>query len=181
MATEEKATGIRGWSRTWKIVLGIGAALSLIATAFGLWDRWSNRPGELSADLSTSTDAKEFVSFALDHSGETVGLDLSCEDDPARQTSCLIEEGVGDYQLLLWVFEGTRCFEDSNDPALPACQGGNALWIARNEGTGAVIANGPTGAGSLVIKGKFIVQDQGFGGGVFPRNIRSFRLTPVSA
>jgi hypothetical protein len=64
MATEEKAKGISGWSRTWKIVVGVGVVLALIAAALGLWDRWSNRTGELSADLSTTTGAQQFVSFA---------------------------------------------------------------------------------------------------------------------
>jgi len=181
MSDQKNSGAIRALSLAWKIWLGVGAGLAVVATILGLLKPWSDRTPGLSADLSARTGAQNFVAFAKEHSGEHVDLDLSCTDDDAKATSCLIEQGIGEYQTLLWTFEGRRCFNDSNDPKLPACQGGNAIWIVDNALTGSVVANGPSGAGSLVVKGEFIVEDEGLGGGVFPRNIQNFRLTPVSA
>jgi hypothetical protein len=157
-----------------------------------LWDRFapapapvatpspSPRPG-FSGDLSAVAGAAAFVGFAVDHDGQPVELDLAC-DDLARDAACTIESGVEGWTLL-YAFTGERCAltpEDSG-PQLDACGGANVFWIDLDtDGSSAFMSNGPGGAGTYVIRGRFGLRDQGSGGSVFPPSVHSFRLVALA-
>ena len=134
-------------------------------------------PAEYEGELSTFTGARGLVAFAQEFDGRKVRLDVSCIDDFATAT-CYFEQ-IGE-MYLMWVFTSERCFiEDNADADLESCRGAHVFWIGPTEGTNVSISNGPSGAGSVVIKGEFGLMEQGFGGAVFPVSIRSWNLNPV--
>ncbi len=81
--------------------------------------------------------------------------------------------------VLFWVFGNDRCFiVDDADADLESCGGGNVFWISSRDGSAATVNNGPSGAGSVVVRGDFGLRVQGYGGAIFPVSIRSWQLTP---
>jgi hypothetical protein len=157
----------------------IGGAALLIGLATGvltLYDRFATGSVEFEGDVSTQEGAQRFAEFALRHDGEVAELDLGCVDE-GNQSRCMAEAPFGD--TLLWVFTAERCVSPGDYSGLPSCSGGYVFELGSTEGTDAVIRNGPTGAGSLIVRGRFRIRDAGFAG-LFP-TVHTFRLVPAAA
>jgi hypothetical protein len=149
--------------------------VALVGGALALSDRYRSDEPRFRGELSSEAKAVDFVEFAARHDGDPVELDLTCDGSG----SCLVE-GVADL-VLVWAFENGRCFEDSNESAVSSCRGATAFWISRGSDSDAVVTNGASGAGSIQVRGRFVVRDAGMGGAVFPGNIHNVGLTAVGA
>lgn len=137
----------------------------------------TSSPPEFAGELSTHSGAANFVAFAQANDGNTVHVDLSCIDDFATAT-CFVEPL--DEMILVWVFTNERCFtDDSGNADLESCRGANVFWIRDRTNTKISASNGPSGAGSVEIKGEARLADLGFGGSIFPVSIRSWDVTPI--
>jgi hypothetical protein len=170
----------RGWSWAWRVLGGLALLVGLLTGAVALYDRFlaPGGPPSYKADLSATDAATALVAFADAHDGEVVELDLYCDEGVPgiRETACFFETVTGGWEIM-WVFTGERCFSRDHTQPLDACVGGNAFWVdAHTPGTTAIMANGPGGAGTYILRGRFHVRGAGFGGSVFPANIRSYRL-----
>lgn len=180
------------WRTIWSIIAGLAVVLAVLTGAVALWDRFAPAPApvatpspsprpQFTGDLSTLAGASAFVDFATTHDGQPVELDLAC-DDVARDAACTIESDI-DGWTLLYVFTGERCalVDTDTGPPIDECDGANVVWIDLDtDGSSAFMANGPGGAGTYVIRGRFGLRDQGAGGSVFPPNVHSFRLVALA-
>ena len=165
--------------RTWAVLVALALLVGLATGAFALYDRFTKGTPTFTGDLSGAAGARAFVAFAHANRETTVNLDLSCTDDGAKST-CLAEPGVRAAEIFLWAFTSGRCFNHSADPGIDGCSGGNVFVIGSTLGTSAFVGNGASGAGSIVVRGAFHLLDTGPGGSIFPSNIQTFRLNPVS-
>jgi hypothetical protein len=180
------------WRRVWSIIAGLAVVLAVLTGAVALWDRFAPAPAPVATpspsprpvftgDLSTAAGAAAFIDFAIAHDARPVELDLACVD-LAFDAACTIERGPEGWTLL-WVFEAGRCAVNdmSVGPEMEECQGSSVFWVdLSTDGSSAFIANGPEGAGSYVVRGRFGLRDQGAGGTVFPPNIHSYRLVALA-
>ena len=120
------------------------------------------------AEISSLSSARAFVTFIEAHDQEIISLDITCtESDTAR---CLTRGGVpGRPGVVVKVYTGEDCRETDDCPG--------TYWInVQYEGTDAHVANGPTGAGSVTVKGYFSVALQGVLGNTAPVEVLNVRL-----
>lgn len=182
------------WKHAWVAIGGLAVVAGLIASLLSIFGFFSPKTqsssggvgtgptapsglAEYAGELSTHAGATAFVAFAQENDGKQVHLELSCVDD--FETATCYAEPL-DEMILLWVFTNDRCFiEDDENADLDSCAGANVFWIGDRAGSNVSVSNGPSGAGSIEIKGDFGLADQGFGGAIFPVSIRSWDLTPV--
>lgn len=162
----------------WKAVLALATLVALIVGIIQIWDRAIGIRPKISSDLSTTQEVLQFIEFMEKHDGEEIELDISCVDN--RQSSCMFDVDPTNKLpfTLIFLFSGDRCFDNSNEyTKLFNCKGATALWFPDKADSDSVIATGRTGAGSYIIRGRFVARDMGFGGAVFPENIRNFKIT----
>jgi hypothetical protein len=169
------------WSRAWQVVGALAVLVGLVTGVVALYDRFQPRSGSptFKGDISSEANATALVAFAGEHDGQLVALDLYC-DEGVRESACFPEAQWGGWEIM-WVFTDGRCFSRDHATPLGACVGGNAFWIDMDTpGTTAIYDNGPAGAGTYVLRGRFHLRGAGYGGSVFPANIRSYRLVAAN-
>ena len=149
-------------------IVAAATVVTLIVGVVTLWDRFAtpaptpgpttgpsvpSGPASFSGELSDHAEAISWITFVQDHDGETVELDMSCTDD-FETSSCFVGPGANPGEAFLWIFTNERCFIESEDEAdLESCGGANVFMFGETEGTSFVMANGPSGAGSVIFKG----------------------------
>ena len=177
-----------------KYIVAAGIVVGLLVGLTQLYDRFMvpkptpppssapapTGPAEFSGELSDHAGVTSFLAFIQDHDGEVVDLDISCIDD-YESASCFAGPGVGDNVMMhLWLFTQDRCFTESEfDADYDQCGGSHVIWVQKPDGTSFNAANGPSGAGSVVLKGHATVRIQGYGGGVYPVTVRTIDLVPT--
>lgn len=174
----------RTFTSLWKMVGGIALLVGLIGGVLSLWDRHSSKEPKFKGELSQRSIAAAFIKFTKNNDGRPVQLDLSCSPK-TDSTACIPDpalNGSPGMGLVLWVFPGPPCFTGPDDygEGVPRCDDGRVLFI-RTEDSDAVVAGGSTGAGSIVVRGRFVVRTQGPGGTLFPPNVSTTYLTAISA
>jgi hypothetical protein len=151
------------------LIIGLAAVIQAIPVITGVFGGPS-----FAGDLSDPAKATEFVRFSHDHDGETVKVDITCPWDVTAP--CHVENWGTKTALLIWVFEGEPCFEDSNDaPRMDECEGGNVYFVPLDtSGTETLITAAP-GNFDMNFRGYFRINEDAFGA-VYPRNIKTFDL-----
>ena len=151
------------------VIIGLAAVIQAIPVITGVFGGPS-----FSGDLSDPAKAAEFLKFSHDHAAETVKVDITCPWDPGGP--CHLENWGTKTAVLIWVFEGEPCSENSNDAHdMDECEGGNVYFVPFDtSGTDTLITAGP-GELRHDFPGS-LPHQRGRVRAVYPANIKTFDL-----
>jgi hypothetical protein len=158
-------------SNLWKIFGGICVLIGAIAGVIVIVAHFQNTIDRFEGDISQQATADGFVSFALGHDTKTVWVNVVCH---YYQPGHPCETGDASSPL---VSQG----EAENDTVIAVHATAGDYWIHINTAsTDAAADNGSFGAGTIVIKGYFSVNDRG-GLGSTPSNVYNILLKGVDS
>ncbi len=176
-----------------KVLIGAGVTvLGAVASVVTILAFFSSGVPRFAGDVSDAGAAARFVEFATGHDQAIVHVDLECvESEAARCDARSTPPGFDTMgQLVLAVYPG------ATKPAPEAC--GSLVLVAETVPTGAPcedvswfhvhipeagdaqLSNGPTGAGSIVLKGYFSVSVRG-PLGTAPPGVSNIVLNAINA
>jgi hypothetical protein len=132
-------------------------------------------PAVFAGTVDSASGMRDFLTFADEHDGELVHLDLKCVYHDDQQMTCVQQEDTLERAVaLLDLNDDPGCDPDRES----ACDGSVILFFFADKVDDAQIDNGDYGAGSIVVHGYFNLAKRG-NLGTLPPTVTAIYLTAV--